>query len=77
MGLFSGLFPNLFSWLYSSKLTCRKCRRKNAYKLVKEKLGEAHDEYGFLRKWKTKWRCRYCGHEEIDEQVEHVNYEDY
>lgn len=64
------VFEFLSNFLFKG-LTCKKCGRKRAYKLVKESVSEDLDMTGYHRVWKTKWRCKYCGHEEVEEKEGH------
>jgi len=60
----------MFNFLFK-KLKCEKCKKERAYKIVKDEVAEDLDMTGYHRTWKTKWRCKYCGDEKIEEHEEH------
>ncbi len=60
----------MFGWL-TSKLKCKKCGREKAYKIVDDKAEEDLDMTGYHRSFTTKWKCKFCGHIDIEEGEEH------
>jgi hypothetical protein len=55
-----------------SKLTCKKCDKKNAYELIKEKASEDLDRTGTHKKFVETWKCKFCGDVDVVEGEDHL-----